>query len=231
MPDTFMITTALDQPTKLVTKEEVEIFYDRIDEVLQHSFDKGDPEYALSFAQNLLKLDKLAGLGMARLLTGMSRKWDWYELDIAFEDYIHINIGLSKETIVRYVRDYEVIEGLENNKEIPKSVVDAIKQRPIKDINAIATCAASCDITPEQWEELADAPDNTTVLQTIRKIKDVPPRKNSLVIRLSRDGSLYAYPGNRNQIYIGELALDKRDDPDVNRAINRIVTAAGILIE
>jgi hypothetical protein len=83
------------------------------------------------------------------------------------------------------------------------------------------------DIESGDWEELADAPDYSTVSRKIREIKGVEPKKGSLQIYLEEDGTINAYYNDRI-VYVGFLDVTSSNDT-VQKTINRIVNGSGMI--
>ena len=219
--DNDLITTALDQTLAVDTKS----VYAKVDEIIEHSLAEKEPDIAFSAGQALLSAGKLAGKGLARLLYLMESNWTKYELDMDFIDAAFEALGLTRITIERYVRDVKFLQ----KAEIPPEHKEAIEQLDMASLNAVATAWASGrDVTKEQWKQIANASSRSEILDVMRDVKDSPPRKNSLVIRLTRSGDLFAHSGQNDPVHVGWLHTDETSDA-VQKAINRIVDSAGIL--
>lgn len=225
--DDLVVTGGLDQSLPLPT-EETKVVLDGVDNIITRSLEEGSPEVAFDTGRTFIKAAKLSGIALAKLAFELEKHWPEYQIDVPFSDVAMQHWGLQKVTITRYVRAWAMFA----NQDVPAELASSLLERPMKDLVAISTASASgYDIKPEQWQELADAPDNTTVLETLREVKGVPPRSNSMVIRMSRDGSLKAYSDNQSY-FIGYLETEAaKDEPMIEKAINRIVNGAGILQE
>jgi hypothetical protein len=218
-----IIETALDQPLPIQPL----VVLDKVEDVFAQSIKDKDPAIAFNAAKILIAATRIAGLGMAKLLFLMRDNWPQYHVPDNFEDVAYEAIGLSKVTISRYIRIWEMFY----SKDVPPQIVENLQQRPIKDLSAIATTWAGYPIPDDKWEELAHAEDNSTVLEILREIKGEEPRKNSIILRLERNGTIRAW--NRDQgHFVGYLNLDDgKDNEIVGKAIERIINGAGIMRE
>lgn len=219
-----LLTNSLDQSIPFDTDQ----LSKAIEEVIQQALEKDDPSIAFNVGRSLIKASKLAGLGLAELLFTMKSYWPAFETGEEFEDRAFVEFGLSKATIMRYIRDWEML----NSGDIPPQLENKIAEKNMKDINAIATTWASgYDIPEKAWEELADAPDNNAVLGILRDVKGIEPRVSSLVIRMERDGTLRGWMQGEGH-FLGYLAVEEaKDDDTVKKAIERIISSSGIVLE
>ena len=221
MSDSLLeITASLDQPIPFETGD----ILSQVDIVVNKALEEGDPEIGFNAGAILIKANRLAGIGLAKLAFKMKERWDEFEIADPFSDVAFQHWQISKLTLDRYIRVYEMFY----NNEIPAELEERFLQRPMKDLVAISNMVAAGYPVPEpMWEVLAEAPNNATVLAEIRDIKGVEPRGNPLVIHLERDGTLKAWK-NGEGIYIGYLALEEED---ARNAVNRIIDKVGIVVE
>lgn len=224
MTDDFSIITSLDQPVSTIDAGDT---LKKVEQIIEKSVLEHSPEPAISAINKLREISQLSGLALAKLIFLLDFHWKEISSDV-FEDCIFPETGLSKRTVERYIRVWKML----TSGDVPKQIMDELQSRPIKDLEAISdTWASGFPIEESQWKELVEAPDTNTVAEQLRNIKGVPPRSNSLVIKLQRDGSLRGYTKSEN-FFIGYLAVEEiTDNPNVEKAINRIVNSAGILKE
>jgi len=213
------ITASLDQPIPFETKD----ILSQVDIVVNKALEEGDPEIGFNAGATLIKANRLAGIGLAKLAFKMRDRWDEFGITDDFSDVASLYWQISKLTIDRYIRVWEMFD----SKEIPDEFEDKLLQRPMKDLVAISNMvAAGYPVPVPMWEVLAEAPNNATVLAEIRDIKGVEPRGNPMIIHLERDGTLRAWK-NSEGIYIGYLSLEF----DAQKAVNRIIDKVGIVVE
>jgi hypothetical protein len=214
------ITASLDQPIPFETGD----ILSQVDIVVNKALQEGDPEIGFNAGAILIKANRLAGIGLAKLAFKMRDRWDEFKIADPFSEVASMYWQLSKLTIDRYIRVWEMFD----SGEIPNEFENKFLQRPMKDLIAISSMVASgFDVPEPMWEVLAEAPNNATVLAEIRDIKGVEPRGNPMIIHLERDGTLKAWK-NGEGIYIGYLALEEED---AQKAINRIIDKVGIVVE
>lgn len=219
-----LISAGLDQPIPVSADDILQ----EVDRIIDRAVETGDPAPALAAGLTLIKASSLAGLGLVKLIYKLKLNWQYFDMSDGFEDYIQQVWGLAAVTTSRYVRIWEMFDG----GEVPPRLVDDLQQRPLKDLVAISTAVASgYNINEDEWEELATAPDNSTVLAKIRDIKGVEPKGNSIILRLERDGTIRGYKRGE-AFFVGYLAVEEmQDKPEVGRAVERIISGAGILRE
>ncbi len=214
------ITASLDQPIPF----DAEHLLSRVDEVVNESLEKGDPEIALSAGAELTKVSRLAGIGIAKLAFTLNDRWVEFEVADDFVNAASLYWGLSKLTIERYTRVWKML----TTENIPEEIKNKLQQRPIKDLIAIGNMVAQGFPVPDpMWEIFAEAPNNATVLAEIRDITGREPKKGSMILHMERDGSLRAWQ-NGEGIHIGYLAIN---EDGTDKAINRIIDKVGIVVE
>lgn len=222
--DEIELFSPLDQPivfdSDQITQE--------VDGIIQKAIVEGDPEIAIAAGRTLITSIRLAGLGMIRLLWGLKKRWGEFELDgVDFDDYnFSDTLGLSKTTITRYVRIGAMLE----SEDVPNDVRGTLLTRQVKDLSAIATSWDSgFPINDEQWTRLAEATDNTEILETLREVKNTEPRHNSIRLVLEDDGSIRAWHDNQGY-FVGYLDRNS-DNPIIVKAINRISNLTGMRVK
>ena len=218
MNDELMIVNNLDQPIPLDGEEWL---YQQVDAIMDKASEEKNIEIAINGCVQLINLAKLSGLALARMLYRLHKDW---VINHEVADMLFERSGLRSETIDAYVDVWHIHE----KNLIPEQHRKLIRQRNIKDQIPIAKLISQGhDVTEADWNEIAHAPDYTTVAAKIREIKGTPPRKGSLQLHLKRNGDLYGMMDGRQQ-FVGYLNLEEQADPIVNKAIKRI-ESVGIL--
>jgi hypothetical protein len=218
--DEFLIITSLDQPLDIDDKEILQ----KAENVIQEAIEQQNAYIALNVCRELVGVGKLSGMALAKILYSIKDSWESFDIDDWFEDVVYEYIGLHQTTVTRYVRVWEMYA----EEKIPKKFEEKIQQRNIKEQIPIANAIAQgCEIDDDDWKELADAPDLSTVLRVVRDISGKPPRKSSLQIYLDRDGSLWAYQENQKG-FVGSLEVDDKEEL-VKKAIERLVKNSGVM--
>jgi hypothetical protein len=167
------------------------------------------------------------GIGLAKILYLTKENWDKFGASDNYADMIFEGTGLSRTTIDRYISVWEKYA----TNVIPPEYQDRFKLMPMKNQVPVAhALEQGYEITKEQWQNIVNAPDNSSLLAEMRSIKGVEPRKGSMVIILKRKGDLVAsYNGVTS--FLGWLSINEENDPVVEKCIGRIVQGAGILRE
>jgi hypothetical protein len=216
----LMELNGLDQSLEVDTMPMLE----KIDEIVQESIERGDVYIALDFGKNLIQVAQLSGMGLAKLFYLLRENWDKFEIGDNFNDVAYSYVGRTKATVDRYIRVWEMYE----NKVIPAEFENEIKQKNIKDQIAVAILPAQgYDITEDDWQELVDAPDYTSVAKKVREIKGNEPKKSALLIFMSETGELSAQQEGVTQ-FVGYLDINDAGDI-AEKAIQRLLKSAGVL--
>ena len=216
------ITNSLDQPIPFKAGD----ILSQVDVVIDRAVSEKDPEIVFNAGGVLLQVNRLAGIGIAKLAFTMKDRWGEFEINEEFTDVASHYWKLSKLTIDRYIRVWEMFD----KESIPSTQKDKLLQRPMKDLVAISNMVASGYPIPEpMWEVLAEAPNNATILAEVRDIKGTEPKTGSMIIHMERDGSLRAWRDGMGK-HVGYLNLEHQD-ADVEKAVNRIIDKVGIVVE
>lgn len=199
---------------------------DKIETIINESLSKHDVHIALNSCKTLKSIIKTSGIGLAKLLYLIYYHWDDFGMEDAFEDVVFEYVGLHRHTVERYVR----VWGMYAEDKVPKQFVQKIMHRNIKDQIPIANALVQgYSITPETWEDLAEAPDYNTVSQIIlTDVKQAEPRKSSMKIFLDNQGTIWVKKGRESRKFVGSLDTHS-DEEIVKMAIQRIIKGSGML--
>ena len=197
---------------------------DKVDEIIKESLDRKDVYYALNSCKALKQIAQLSGIALAKFFYLIRDNWDAYEIDEDFDEIAFDYVGVHKNTVSNYTRVWE----MHDTDVIPESVSEDIRQRNIKDQIPIALALdQGYEIDEEDWQDLSDAPDFTTVAAKIREIKGKEPRKSALLIFISDDGTLTVTQEGQTE-FVGYLNTDEAGEI-AQKAIQRILKASGVL--
>jgi hypothetical protein len=220
MNDELTIISPLDQ----AIETDNQTILERVEALIQDAIDKKDVHAALNVPKQLVAVQKVSGVALARAMYLIKENWDKFEIEEPFDDVAFSYMGTSKET----VRKYYLVEKMHEEDMIPEPYREKISQMNIRDQIPIAyTLDMGYEIEEEDWQELSRAYDAPTIRAITRGIQGKPPRKHALLITLNRDGSLVATKAG--EIYeVGWLDVDDADEA-VRQAIERIVKNTGII--
>jgi len=221
--DILMIATSLDQP--ILSGEEDTWALNKVDEVLQEALVKKDLDIALDAVVGLTKIAKASGIALSKLFYNIKKHWHEFEVEEDFVDVIFTATGYHRTTVDRHVAIWTMYE----EKLIPDSFQEKIQSRNVRDQIPIAKALQQGhEISNEQWEKLADAPDTVSVSRILREdVKGKEPRKGSLQLYLNRDGTITAYLDDVD-FYVGTLEISN-ETVAVKKAIERIINSSGML--
>ena|SRR4030067_2958545 len=218
--DELMLLSSLDQ--SLSTDNDWVL--KRVEEIIAEAVAEKDAYKALNLCKTLREISQLSGLGLAKALYLIYKNWENFGLTDNFESVAYEHLGLHKITVTSYVR----IWGMFDEKIVPEEYAELLMQHNIKDLLPIAnTIAQGYELEEHDWQELAEAPDYSSVQIRCRDIKGQPPRKNSLQLFLNPAGEIWAYQQEQRYL-IGYLEIES-DKETVKKAIERITKASGIM--
>ena len=224
MSEDIEILSSLDQPIPYNTQE----IEDEIDRIISEAIYTKDVSLVLSKGESLIGNFRASGLGLAKLLYEAHKNWDQFDAGDNFYDLVFDRIGISTTTIDRYITVWSMYD----HNLVPVDLQGRLKAFPLKNQIPIAKAIEQgVEFSEAQWMNLSTAPDNSTILAEIRTAKGQPPRKNAMLIKLRRNGNLELYVDGQYK-QLGWLNLDDaKNDLDIDRAISRILSGAGIMRE
>jgi len=199
-------------------------FMDAIDQEIIHLHDTGDINQVMNVLNGLDAVESVTGHAKARLLWASS---EWYRQNVpdeSFVDHVASTTEIKKVTVNRYVATWKYVEDLT----IPKEIAE----RPMRDLVPIAlTLKQGYDISKEQWRKIKLSTNDGELRDVLRQVKGKAERKGAKVIKLSRDGSLYGWKGNK-KYFIGYLNVaDAENDVVLAEFIEKIKISAGVIEE
>ncbi len=205
-------------------------FLNQVDTVIERSIAQSDPTYAFNFGRSLWKDGHLKGLALSKFLAKLSQQWVMFQngsVNERFEDAVNAEIGISPQTVRKYSSMWENVF---ENDNIPDSVKSQLYGKPIKSL--LLLNAAARDDDGLDWYEVGNASTGNEIRDLVRAARgEQTSSKNAIRIVLTRDGTLKVYRGGGSQEYviIGNLDLSLLGDPDVKKAVSRLVDRGGVI--
>jgi hypothetical protein len=204
---------------------------DGIDTLIQSSIIQGDPSEIFSFGRGLWKAGHMNSLMLAKLLSKASQQWQMFQMGDntdRFEDAVQAEIGISPQTTRKYS---QLWDNVFDNENIPIKVRLALYGMPIKSLLLLTGAARDGDQL--DWEKVAAASNGSEIRDMVREVRgERTSSKTSTRIKMDRFGQLTVLPkgGSPYGTKIGTLDVNLAEkDPEVKRAITRIVERSGIL--
>lgn len=199
-------------------------FLDAVDQVIINLHDTGDINQVMGVLNGLDNVESVTGHAKAKLLWASS---EWYKQNIpgeSFADHVTSTTEMKKVTVDRYVATWRYVEDLT----IPKEIAE----RPMRDLVPIAmTLKQGYDISKEQWRKIKLSTNDGELRDVLRQVKGKAERKGAKVIKMSRDGSLYGWKGNK-KYFIGYLNVaDAANDVVLAEFIEKIKISTGVVEE
>lgn len=219
--DELIILSPLDQNIEVPNEDDI---LSKIEAMILQSIEEKDAKKAINICKQVYGIALLSGKALARILYLIKTNWHKFEIKDDFYDTMMSSTGLSKHTL----QTYPAVYSMEAESKIPEKYQEEIMQKNMRDLVPIAQALdAGYEIEDDEWEELVDAPDFSTLNAKLRDIKGKEPRSHALILTMDRDGGIKALK-NEQQFYVGWLNISE-DNEVVQQAISRIKRGAGVL--
>lgn len=207
----------------LPTEDDFLYLRQRIASLTQSALENADLDKATHLVRSLVRVAKVSGRELARVLYQFSLHWADFRVEESFEEWADRTTGLHPHTVERYVR----VEAL-FDLPLPEEVRTDLTDRNLAELFPIANMTAQgYDPSPEQWEKLIRQPDEASIRAVVREIKEAEPRPSALVLRVDEHGSIWGHRDSRRK-FVGSLEVAD-EDPIVQQAIERIRRTAGMI--
>lgn len=191
----------------------------RVDEIMEQAITENNPEIAAHAIKSLLGVSRIGGLALAKFIYTFDFAWDNFKRRESFLDYAEETFGITKVTVDRYFRVWEMLV----SGDIPKDNRQKLELKPIKSLIPIANLVKQgYEVEGKHWTEFANAPDVTTVNKICRKIKGTEPKAGTLSLELERDGTLVAWKDGQ-KFTLGYLNINDKDEV-VQKGIERLIS-------
>jgi len=225
MTEELEIITSLDQ--SLDTDGSEDEILNRIENLIIQAINNKDVIAALNVPKQIIMVQKVAGLGLAKSIYMIKKNWEAFELDETFDEYAMDWFGTHKATIVRYERVWRTLHSEETNT-IPEPAKEKLQQMNLSSQVVVANIIdQGYEVEEDEWKELAEQPDYHSVNRVAREIKGKEPRSQSLQIWIEEDGTIRCSKGGAIY-YVGWLDA-ANDNEVVQQAIERIKKHTGVM--
>jgi hypothetical protein len=192
----------------------------RMEEAIQNR----DLGKATELVQELIKIAKVSGRELARVLYQLESNWAVFDSKETFEEWADRESGLHPHTIERYVR----VESLLTSAAIPEQVRSELSDRNLAELFPLANMIEQgYELTLKDWDKVLIQPDESSIRAVVREIKGQEPRSTALILSMDHSGSLWVTKDGERK-FVGSLELEE-DSPIVRQAIERITRNSGIL--
>lgn len=217
-----MEESSLDQVMVLDDKE-LEATMDQVDKAIDGAMQAG-PDVAIGYGRRLRSSGQTCAIALSRLLYLLKERWESFPTDDTFEDAVLKGMGLSQQTVDKYIRVWQRVF---ENETIGINDKIRLMGKPMNSLLAISAAAGEGQLDEDTVEEIINAHDTAAVKEIVRRVRGIKTSAtNSLTILLERDGRLRAKRGDGRYHEFGSL-IDSGDQV-VRDAIERIVRTAGI---
>ena len=193
----------------------------RVDEVVERAVDEQDIGIIETAIEGLLSISQISGIALAKTLYVVKFQWDKFNQRETYLDWAVDKFGKKEVTVKRYFRVWEMLV----SGDVPREYAKKLETMPIRCLIPIATLwSQKYEITSQQWNKLANAPDPSTVNKIIREIKGVEPKEGSL--QMEWDSEAKSVTGWKNgKPHVIYLTYDE-DDEVITAMLSRLFSGS-----
>lgn len=180
-------------------------------------------------AKEMIVRFRAGGLALSKLLYRMKCDWRRFGIKEKFEDIVFAYTGLNAVTVDRYVTVWMMYD----KQLVPSDVQPYLLALPMRSQIPIAKALEQGHKFDESaWRQLVEAPDNVSIRDVIRTIKQQPMRKSGIIFMLHRNGDLTAKDSDDKVHYVGWLDIEAAEkDEIVAKCITRLIDNSYIMRE
>ena len=199
------------------------LIFNTVDEITTKAIEAGDPSIATRLGRSLHRGVRVSGIALCKLLWILRDNWAKFQADGVDDNFYSVmesEIGLAVSTIHKYSDMWESVFA---NPDISDEIKHRLLNKPVKTLLLLPALAK--DASDVDWAEVAETNNHADMRALIRSYRgEATSSKTAIHIRLElSSGQLSARKGTGNYVVFGILNLDKRSDPAVSGAIDRII--------
>lgn len=204
------------------------LIFNTVDEITAKAIEAGDPSIATRLGRSLHRGVRVSGIALCKLLWILRDNWAKFQADGVEDNFYNVaesEIGLAVSTVSKYC---DMFESVFMNPEIPDDVKKRLLSKPVKTLLLLPALAKDAEAV--EWEDVAKTTNHQEMRELIKWYRgEHTSSETAIHIRLDlQSGQLSARKGTGNYVVFGILNLDKRSDPAVDGAIDRIVRESRI---
>ena len=184
-----------------------------VDGAIELSLLSGKPDRAMALGREIMRQGRLSGVKLARLLYEIDEVWDKFKTDDKVEDAIERDIGIPKDTFIKYSRMYRFV--LRSR--------PALAGKPIEGLIKLTAGAREGDFTDEDWKEIVLAPNVRAMLVVRDRARGVQTSGHSkLSLWCTPNGQLELKRGSNGKQKNWGFVPANSPDTDIAAAVARL---------
>jgi hypothetical protein len=221
------IDVYFDNDDVFLSKGDLSIF-DDVDKATASAIENSDPQIATRLGRALHRGVRVQGVALCKLLSVMRDNWSQFQSDGVEDNYYSVmesEIGLAVSTVHKYC---DMWQSIFENGDISDEIKQRLLAKPVKTLLLLPALAKDAEAV--EWEDVAKTTSHQEMRELIKWYRgERTSSETAIHIRLDvQSGQLSARKGTGNYVVFGILNLDKRSDPAVDGAIDRICREARI---
>lgn len=218
-----------------LSQEERQAF-DDVDSIISRAVTIGDPLLAFEYGTKLRRRQEVEGLALAKLLYRLRESWNLFEVAGISDDLLtmaEMEMGVRPATTKKYI---DMWESIFENAGVPDDVKAILAGRPIGDLLLLTAAVGEGTLVGDDLKSAALAGDKSELREFVTKARGLrTSAKSAIRIFLNRvdrsgmkAGTLFAKQGDTREVLDFRAYVNGEASDLAEKAINRIINAAGI---
>ena len=184
-----------------------------VDEAIEISLLSGRPDTAMELGREIIRKGRLSGVKLARLLYEIDEAWHLFRTDDRVEDAIERDIGIPKETFIKYSRMYRFVL-----RDRP-----TLAGKPIEGLIKLTAGAREGDFSDDDWKEIVLAPNVRAMLVVRDRARGIQTSGHSkLALWCTPNGQLELKRGSNGKQKNWGFVPANSPDKDISAAVARL---------
>ena len=202
-----------DEAAIKVRSSEWEGLVSGVNSAIEISLLSGKPDAAMQLGREIIRAGRLSGVKLARLLYELDQIWDKFTTDDSIEDAVERDIGIPRDTFIKYSRMYRFV--LRPRPELAG--------KPIEGLIKLTAGAREGDFTDEDWKEIVLAPNVRAMLAVRDRARGILTSGHKrLSAWCNKSGQLYCKKGTTGTIKNWGFVPTNSDDVDISAMVARL---------
>ena len=184
-----------------------------VDSAIEISLLSGKPDAAMALGREIIRAGRLSGVKLARLLYELDQAWKNFKTDDRIEDAIERDIGIPKDTFIKYSRMYRfVLRGR-----------PLLAGKPIEGLIKLTAAAREGEFNDDDWKEILLAPNVRAMLVVRDRVRNIHTSGHSrLSAWCTKSGQLYCKKGQTGKIKNWRFVPPSSTDVDISAMVARL---------
>ena len=194
-----------------------------VDSAIEISLLSGKPDAAMELGREVIRKGRLAGVKLARLLYEIDQVWDSFQTDDSVEAAVERDIGVAKDTFIKYSRMYRyVLLERDTTGTVVRERAE-LSGKPIEGLIKLTAGARDGDFTKDHWRQIVLAPNVRAMLEVRDAARGIQTSgHNRLSAWATPSGRLRLKRGSNGEQKSWGMVPVASDDEDIAEMVERL---------